>query len=121
MTYQEESEDNVTSLPTQIDKYISKDSPLYRHLLISHKNSFKYIGPIGKGGFGSVEKAKHLLDNNIYAIKQIKLHLGTNQDIKQHKVFREVQTMTIVNHVNVVRYYTCWLELADHSEQLKEK
>jgi serine/threonine protein kinase len=70
-------------------------------LLISHKNSFKYLNPIGKGGFGSVVKARHLLDNNIYAIKKIKLHLGTDQDIKNHKVFREVQAMTIVNHVNV--------------------
>lgn len=96
-----ESEDNVNSLPTQIDKYVPRDCPLYKHLLISHKNSFKYLNPIGKGGFGSVVKARHLLDNNIYAIKKIKLHLGTDQDIKNHKVFREVQAMTIVNHVNV--------------------
>lgn len=46
-------------------------------------------------------KAKHILDNNFYAIKKIKLHLGKDQEIKNHKVFREVQMMTIVNHVNV--------------------
>jgi len=31
--------------------------------------------------------------------------LGVEQDIKNHKVFREVQAMTIVNHVNVSRIY----------------
>ena len=94
-------DNNFSSTNTNIDKYITKESSLYKHLLFSHSNSFKYIGPIGKGGFGSVMKAKHILDNNIYAIKKIKLHLGKDQDIKKHKVFREVQMMTIVNHVNV--------------------
>lgn len=94
---------------------------MYKHLLISHTNSFKYIGPIGKGGFGSVVKAVHILDNNFYAIKKIKLHLGVEQDIKEHKVFREVQTMIMVNNANVVRYYTCWVELADEDEQKREK
>jgi len=91
----------VPDLTTQIEKYIDRNKPLFRHLLISHRNSFIYIEPIGKGGFGSVIKAKHILDNNIYAIKQIKLHLGVDQDIKNHKVFREVHTMTIVNNVHV--------------------
>lgn len=52
---------------------------------------------------------------------KIKLHLGIEQDIKDHKVFREVQAMTIVNHVNVVRYYTSWLEIVPKEEQEKEK
>lgn len=96
-----ESEDFVHDLPATLENYVPKTSPLYKHLLISHSSSFKYIGPIGKGGFGSVIKAKHILDNNVYAIKKIKLHLGVDQDIKNHKVFREVQTMTMVSHVNV--------------------
>src|SRR5690606_30301442 len=75
--HEEESEDNVNSLPTQIDKWVPKDCPLYKHLLISRNSSFHYLNPIGKGGFGSVVKARHILDNNIYAIKKIKLHLGT--------------------------------------------
>ena len=90
---------------SNILKYVDKTSPLYIHLKTSHTNSFKIISPIGKGGFGSVVKAKHILDNNTYAIKNIKLHLGIDQDIKNHKVFREVQTMTIVNNVNVSQIY----------------
>ena len=48
-------------------------------------------------------KAMHILDNNYYAIKNIKLHLAKDQDIKHHKVFREVQMMTKVNHKNVTK------------------
>ena len=96
-----ETYDNSNMPSVNIDKYISKDSSLYKQLMFSHSNSFKYIKPIGKGGFGSVIKVMHILDNNFYAIKKIKLHLSTDQDIKTHKVFREVQMMTRVNHVNV--------------------
>lgn len=98
---EEEPGDMVGPLPSEIKKFISQDSPIYKHLLISHKDSFKDFEPLGKGGFGSVVKARHILDNNVYAIKKIKLHLGVDQDIKNHKVFREVQMMTIVNNANV--------------------
>mmetsp|Transcript_21748 Transcript_21748/g.21465 ORF Transcript_21748/g.21465 Transcript_21748/m.21465 type:complete len:434 (-) Transcript_21748:43-1344(-) len=54
-------------------------------------------------------------------LNKIKLHLGIDQDIRDHKVFREVQAMTIVNHVNVVRYYTSWLEIVPKEEQEKER
>jgi serine/threonine protein kinase len=121
MIFIEEFEENILNLPDRIREYIPETSPLYKHLLFNHSSSFKYLEPIGQGGFGSVIRAQHLLDNNIYAIKKIKLHLGKDQDIKNHKVFREVQAMTIANHVNVVRYYTCWLELANENEQKKER
>jgi translation initiation factor 2-alpha kinase 4 len=49
-----------------------------------------------------------LLDGQYYALK--KINLRAKGDIKEHKVLREIQTMTKLNHSNVVRYYTCWLE-----------
>lgn len=121
MVFYEENDENMTNLPDRIREFIPETSPLYKHLLFNHSSSFKYLEPIGQGGFGSVIRARHLLDNNVYAIKKIKLHLGKDQDIKNHKVFREVQAMTIANHVNVVRYYTCWLELANENEQKRER
>jgi len=33
---------------------------------------------IGEGGFGKVYKAQHVLDQRIYAIKKIQIHLGIN-------------------------------------------
>ena len=118
---QKEEKALKTSIPLKIEDFVPKDSPLYKHLECGKTYSFQYFENIGKGGFGSVVRAMHIFDNNIYAIKKIKLHLGIDQDVRDHKVFREVQAMTMVNHVNVVRYFTSWLELVDKEEQEKER
>lgn len=65
---------------------------------------------MGKGGFGVCHKVKHKLDSNFYAIKKIRMHLACNQDIKEHKVYREIMALPVLNHKNVVRYFGCWAE-----------
>ncbi len=58
---------------------------------------------IGEGGFGKVFKARHKIDNSIYAIKREFIYVGINENLLSHKVFREVNTMTTLDHINVVR------------------
>lgn len=58
-----------------------------------YKNSFEELGFIGKGGFGICHKVKHKLDSNLYAIKKVRIHLGLYQDIKEHKVYREIMAL----------------------------
>ena len=48
------------------------------------------MGTLGKGGFGTVFKVKYLVDNNIYAVKKVKLHLGLDEKLSDHKVYREI-------------------------------
>lgn len=60
----------------------------------------------GKGGFGSVVKARNKLDGRIYAIKKVKLRGTENDD----KIFREVNALSRLNHRYIVRYYATWLE-----------
>ena len=43
---------------------------------------FKEIQMLGEGGFGKVYKVQHVLDQRMYAIKKIPIHLGLNQDFK---------------------------------------
>ena len=63
-------------------------------------------------------KVKHKLDSNFYAIKKIRMHLGYNQDIKDHKVYREIMALPLLNHKNVVRYFGCWAESVDYREEI---
>ena len=84
-----------------------------------YKNSFEEICLLGKGGFGIAYKVRHKLDSNFYCIKKIRLHLGYNQDIKEHKVYREIMALPKLNHKNVVRYFGCWAERIEMSEQQK--
>ncbi|TNV85261.1 hypothetical protein FGO68_gene17501 [Halteria grandinella] len=84
-----------------------------------YKNSFDEISFLGRGGFGICHKVQHKLDSNFYAIKKVRMHLGINQDIKEHKVYREILALPQLNHKNVVRYFGSWVERVDEEESLK--
>ncbi|KAK6635786.1 hypothetical protein RUM44_001040 [Polyplax serrata] len=69
---------------------------------------FKILNFVGNGSFGKVLKVKNKLDGNIYAIKAIRLSMNNKQMDK--KMVREVKLLSKLNHENVVRYYTSWIE-----------
>ena len=82
------------------------------------QSEFSYISNIGKGGFGEVMKVKNNLDGQIYAIKKIKLN-PKNKTVTR-KIMREVKLLSRLNHENVVRYYTSWIEVTTITEDHKE-
>ena len=84
----------------------------YQQFLEQNRYSrlFQEKEKLGEGGFGSVFKAQHVLDQRMYAVKKIQIHLGLHQDIKEHPVYREILAISQVTHTNVVRYHACWLE-----------
>jgi len=47
------------------------------------------------------------------------MHLALNQDIKNHKVYREIMALPLLNHKNVVRYFGCWAESIEKIEEEK--
>ncbi|KAG8989771.1 hypothetical protein FRB90_002076, partial [Tulasnella sp. 427] len=70
-----------------------------------YKEEWEEIEFLGKGGFGSVVKARLKLDGAIYAVKKIKLR-GENDG----KIYREVNALSRLNHRFIVRYHTTWIE-----------
>ncbi|KAL8779084.1 MAG: hypothetical protein Q9213_007112 [Squamulea squamosa] len=64
-------------------------------------------GRLGKGGYGSVVKARNRLDSSFYAIKIINKCTEAALD----KVLNEVRLLSQLNHPNVVRYFTAWKEV----------
>ncbi len=82
------------------------------------QSEFAFISKIGKGGFGEVMKVKNLLDGQVYAIKKIKLSQANKLSTK--KLMREVKLLSRLNHENVVRYYTSWIEVTTISEEKEE-
>ncbi|CAH8593465.1 unnamed protein product [Schistosoma intercalatum] len=62
---------------------------------------------IGDGGFGTVYKTRHKIDGKAYAIKKIS---GSRSRDTLELARSEVYTMSRLNHVNIVRYITSWLD-----------
>lgn len=72
---------------------------------------YESLALIGKGGFGKVYKARNLVDNNLYALKQVCLSSRRSSCTNEvQRILREVQYLSSLNHEHVVRYYTSWIE-----------
>ena len=80
-----------------------------------YQSEFIAIELLGKGSGGEVWKVKHRLDRRFYAVKRIKL--DKNNELLNHKLKREVTTISRLFHKNVVRYYAAWIEneYSDHT------
>ena len=90
--------------------------------LLRYHNEFDELERIGKGGFGEVWRAKNRLDECEYAIKKIPFDT-TKSEQSIIKILREVQTISRLQHPNVVRYFQSWIEVGrrpDKSESDSE-
>ena len=81
-----------------------------------YASEFDEIGALGKGGFGSVFQCRNALDNRDYAIKKVLIRkdakLPQSDFTKRlNRTLREVKSLALLDHSNIVRYYTAWLEL----------
>ena len=69
-------------------------------------NDFVEAGRLGKGGFGEVVRARNKLDGRFYAIKKI----TQTSSSALSGVLSEIILLASLNHPNIVRYYTAWVE-----------
>jgi len=81
-----------------------------------YQNSFRELCLLGRGGFGRVFKCHNLLDKKTYAVKKIPLSPQMSKSFCEgrhdelHHVLLEVQTLAELDHANIVRYHTTWVE-----------
>ncbi|KAK6506891.1 hypothetical protein TWF481_005349 [Arthrobotrys musiformis] len=69
------------------------------------------IQRLGRGGFGEVVKARNKFDGNFYAVKKV---IETSSNTLDD-VLKEVLLLSQLNHPNVVRYYSTWMETSDRN------
>lgn len=69
---------------------------------------------IGKGGFGRVFKVFHNLDNQYYAIKQIRV--SSNQNV--NTALKEVRIMASISHPHIVRYHYSWISTTPYQDDI---
>ncbi|CAG2166536.1 unnamed protein product [Oppiella nova] len=80
-----------------------------KYPLESHfKSLFTELSAIGSGGFGTVFKVKHRLDEQIYAVKRVQIKKSTDQYMKQ--ILNEVKNLRKLRSEYVVQYYSSWVE-----------
>lgn len=73
--------------------------------------NFIELEKIGSGAFGHVWKAYNRIDGRQYAVK--KIAFPNANDPNNIRAFNEVRCLAELEHKNIARYYTAWLELSD--------
>lgn len=71
-------------------------------------DDFVVIEPIGKGGFGEVLKVTNSKDDQLYAIKRIKIESIENYRTTLEKAAEEVKILAKLDHKYVVKYKKSW-------------
>lgn len=80
---------------------------------------FKLISILGQGAFGTVYKVRNNLDGNSYAVKRMVLNYSHKDRVQ--KILMEVQLLSQLNHMNIVRYNQAWTEIIPQEELEKIK
>lgn len=63
---------------------------------------------VGKGGYGRVVVAENNLDGREYAVKMI--NFASMNDRRFTRIMREVKSLAALEHTNIVRYHSAWIE-----------
>eukprot|EP01080_Neovahlkampfia_damariscottae_P005421 gene5421-9234_t len=103
----------------------SKYFPMINFLNFSssrYEKDFLEKEVIGKGGFGSVYRVVHKIDMQEYAIKKIKFHFKSLNDLEKayEKVVKEVQYLASFDHKNIVNYNQAWFEPKSSNDDIKD-
>lgn len=75
-----------------------------------YATNYVEIELLGSGGFGHVYRVYNKIDAHEYAIKMVPLKNNTHH--QQYQILNEVRCLSSLNHHNIVRYYTSWIELS---------
>ena len=78
--------------------------------LSRYQREFVQIRQLSAGAFGQVFHATSNMDGRDYAVKRIPFSATGYSRESVQQVVREVHCLAMCDHVNVVRYYTSWLE-----------
>lgn len=114
-----QSSENILTIKDNEEKQIQNtnlnmtDAMLNKIQIINsmYSSNFAEFEQIGEGGFGKVFKAYNKIDGQQYAIK--KIIFPDINDSNNIRSFNEVKYLSQLNHKNIIRYHTTWLELDD--------
>lgn len=103
----------ITTLDQNDPNYLNQKNTFMMILnnFIKNQNSrynddFIEVGKISSGGYGIVYKSINKLDKIQYAIKKIPLKYVTDNK----NILNEVMILAHLNHSNIIRYYSTWIE-----------
>ena len=72
-----------------------------------YEREFEDLGPLGRGAFGRVRRARHRVDRAVYAVKRVPAPRG---GAAAEKYEREMRHLAQLEHPAVIRYFASWVD-----------
>ena len=80
-----------------------------------YKTDYKILSPLGSGSSGTTYEVLSLVDGGHYALKVVRIR--RERDVREvQRQLREVEVLAKLNHDNIVRYYSAWVEKGDEED-----
>ena len=79
----------------------------------SIKKKYKVIEKIGSGSFGKVYKVKHLITDQLRAMKMIKNDCIKYQD-DNHEFLKEIEILSKIDHPNIIKIYEYFQDTSNY-------
>ena len=113
------------STTNTINSMLQKNTQLCNLMLQENflNKTFFNIKYINKGCDGVVYSATHRIDNKTYAIKKIPFYIKPNNpnEVVAYNIMnklKEVRCLSGLEHPNIIKYYTSWIELNDSESDI---
>jgi len=95
---------NQTSFSTHVSAFLHMAKSQKDPLLGTRIREYEILEVIGKGGMGAVYKARHVLLDDVRAIKVIQSRLAGDKDFID-RFIREARVLTKLRHPNLVQLF----------------
>ena len=100
---------NLSFMIDTLNKNNSTINIINNKYINKYRNNYNQINLLGQGSYGSVYKVYHKFEKKMYALKKIFI----TEDLIEDKfdIFREVQIYANLEHQNIVKYYSSWVDI----------
>lgn len=86
---------------------IDDGEKVYRYDPYDDEDVDQEASQLGEGTFGYTHRMRHRIDGQLYAVKMIKVKKARSFGMDLDKLRAEATRLAVLNHANIVRYYTC--------------
>jgi translation initiation factor 2-alpha kinase 4 len=112
-SFNSSSDNNIVDISNNFNNSNLLSYKIVNNNVNKFNNNFNQLSLLGNGAFGYCYKVFHKFEKKFYAIKKIVITPDIVSD--DYNIFREIELYCNLEHTNIVKYYSSWIDIDVHS------